>query len=499
MRRARPPRLRCPSMLVRMQTPATTRRRRLVSLRCLLPPLCVALASVPLARAQDGGDAPGAEPPAADASDSDKGAAADKPLLYLGLNEHGAEEWFRVRDRAVVVRVPAGAYQQRPYESMSTTADPEPVEVESYFVDKHEVTNAQLARFLTARPGAATHVDFRVPGIERTADGGFRAAAGRERHPATAANGLAALAYAEWVGGSLPTRERWEKAAGGPEGRVYPWGDEAPDATRANFALANGPSALSVGTAPVGSYAAGASYYGCLDMAGNAYERVLTPGRRTKEGGPVPTTIKGGAWVSPHPLNLRVLDLCMQGAGVAERSVGFRCTMDDPDPDRPSRTAKEAPRLRFATSWKAAVAEARRRRVPLFVSLLYDTCGQCDRTRAQCYADPRFVAYCNEHLVVVIGHDPGDAFDEPHPPLDGGACSLYPGLTCEQHEQMYSDALKVVRQFVVSPGNFVLHPDRAESGAGEDAQLVREFALPKWGNAVETYIEVFERCRGAVK
>jgi len=409
-------------------------------------------------------------------------------LLFLGLNEQGAETWWRARDEAVVIRVPGGEYLKRPYEGWEATEEPEPVSVASFFVDQHEVTNDQFARFLDAAGAEALGLLRKdVPGLVRGADGRWTAAPGLGRHPVTAATGAGALAYAAWVGGRLPTADEWEKAAGGPGGRTYPWGEEAPDATRANFGR---PSAR--GLAPVGSYATGASAYGALDMAGNAYERVMT---RVPSGERLPVMLKGGSWLSPHPLNLRVMDMCMQPMQAAERSVGFRCVMDDPEPDRAPRRAAAAPALRLAPSLDEAVAEARRRHVPIFLVLLYDSCGQCDRLRAETFTDPRFVAYCNEHLVMAVGHQPGDAFEDPHPAGEDDACPLYPGLTCRQHEILFGQGLAVVGSFVVSPGCFVLDPERVAAGAGAGAVLVGERAFPKWGAAVDAYLAAFDRAR----
>ena len=431
------------------------------------------------------------------------------PLAFLGWNRQGAEEWQREKDGAVVIRLPGGSFLRRPYEGQEASKEPVAVDVRSVFVDKHEVTNEQYARFLND-PGAwpkergqRWHGD---PYVGKDPSGIARSVQrpefprtevsetwwlrpGEARRPVTAATGAGALAYAAWVGGRLPTALEWEKAASGTDGRLYPWGNEAPDATRANFGRPQPRGLL-----PVGSFEAGASPYGVMDMAGNAYERVFGDGPRAS----APVVIKGGSWLSPHPLNLRVLDLCVQGMDAVDGSVGFRCVMDDPEPDRPPRKPPAKAVLRVATKFDDAVKEARARRVPILLTLLYDTCGQCDRTREQVLKDARFVAYANEHLVVVIGHAPGDAQLDPHPPHEDGRCPLYPGLTCDQHEILYARGLEVVGAFRSSPGLYLLHPDRIEQDAGEKAMLVPEAGFPKSGADVEAFLEAFDAGRKAL-
>jgi formylglycine-generating enzyme required for sulfatase activity len=77
------------------------------------------------------------------------------------------------------------------------------------------------------------------------------------------------------VGRRLPTDEEWEKAARGVnDTRAYPWGDQSPGCTLANYNYWDGIKySYCVGdTSKVGDYPNGASPYGVMDMAGNVWE-----------------------------------------------------------------------------------------------------------------------------------------------------------------------------------------------------------------------------------
>jgi formylglycine-generating enzyme required for sulfatase activity len=85
-------------------------------------------------------------------------------------------------------------------------------------------------------------------------------------HPRACITWFEAEAYAHWRGGRLPSEAEWEYAARGPSSAVYPWGD-AWDPARCNVEG-------STGTTAVGGFAAGSSWVGARDVAGNVMEWV---------------------------------------------------------------------------------------------------------------------------------------------------------------------------------------------------------------------------------
>jgi formylglycine-generating enzyme required for sulfatase activity len=200
----------------------------------------------------------------------------------------------RPADGMVMVYVPAGEFQMGSADGASEEQPVHTVALDGFWIDQTEVTNAQYARCVAAgvcepptNNGSNTRSYYDNPAY---AD-----------YPVIWVPWEHAAAYAEWVGGRLPTEAEWEYAARGPEGSVYPWGTQAPDCTLANFGVCEGDTTL------VGSHPAGASWVGALDMAGNVWEWTAdwhTPYSAGRQENPTgPTTgenrvVRGGAWDS---------------------------------------------------------------------------------------------------------------------------------------------------------------------------------------------------------
>jgi formylglycine-generating enzyme required for sulfatase activity len=179
-------------------------------------------------------------------------------------------------DGAEMVYVPAGEFTMGSSDDDPDADDDEKpqhkVYLDAFWIYKTEVTNAQYRQCVEAGACTPPHV------TEYYDDPAYA------DHPVVWVDWYQVEAYSEWAWGRLPTEAEWEKAARGTDGRIYPWENDF-DGNRLNFCDSNcsyedtKDDSYDDGytyTAPVGSYPAGASPYGALDMAGNVWEWTST-------------------------------------------------------------------------------------------------------------------------------------------------------------------------------------------------------------------------------
>ncbi len=215
-------------------------------------------------------------------------------------------------DEALMVMVPAGEFEMGDDHESKDERPAHPVYLDGYWIYQTEVTNQMYKLCVKAK-------SCETP--ERTWS--YRNE-GHTNYPVGFISWFDATAYCTWAGGRLPTEAEWEKAAGGGDGRTYPWG-KGINSTLANYSNRDW---RYYSIAPVGRYPNGISPYGALDMAGNVLEWVsdFDTGYKTnydaeEEGYKV---TRGGSWKTP---SLRVTDRFYHPPDGKYEDVGFRCVV----------------------------------------------------------------------------------------------------------------------------------------------------------------------------
>jgi formylglycine-generating enzyme required for sulfatase activity/CheY-like chemotaxis protein len=188
-----------------------------------------------------------------------------------------------------------------------------PVQLQSFSVDKTEITRGQYAVFVDwlkkhpsqagkydhpAQPKDLSHLPWPPvpPSLKKESDEKNAAAQNKKNSaddllPASEVSWWDAYAFANWAGRSLPTAEQWEAAARGSKGLIYPWGDE-PEQNTANTK----PSTTDKEHPPSSGAAADQkdiSPFGVVGMAGNVSEWTIN------EGANATKVIKGSNYLAP--------------------------------------------------------------------------------------------------------------------------------------------------------------------------------------------------------
>lgn len=228
------------------------------------------------------------------------------------------------KDGAQMVYVPAGEFSMgsRDGEGSPNESPRHTVYLDGYRIYKTPVTVAQYRKFCEATARA-------MPTPHHGA---------QDDHPVVNVSWEDACAYATWAGAALPTEAQWEKAARGPEGRIYPWGDFVDSVKRPADTL--DPEEL---TKPVTAHPECSSPYGVQDMTGNVWQWCAdwynadyyrSSPARNPTGPPtgVSRVLRGGRWFinQPNFFPAAYRNSCLPKHWPG--FCGFRCVMGPPGP-----------------------------------------------------------------------------------------------------------------------------------------------------------------------
>ena len=188
--------------------------------------------------------------------------------------------------------------------------DEEPVHevnLSAFWIDKYEVTSSSYSKFLNENKKEAHQFIEITPAVTvKVEKDVYKPRKSLENFPVNRVSWFGADAYCRWKGKRLPTEAEWEKAARGVDERIFPWGNEFPDNSRATYRRKFKEKGFQV-MEPVDGMINGISPYGVHHMAGNVWEWVsdwfdaaaYQDDKRIDPKGPesgISKVLRGGNW-----------------------------------------------------------------------------------------------------------------------------------------------------------------------------------------------------------
>lgn len=248
-----------------------------------------------------------------------------------------------------MVQIPAGSYTIGRDDGFVNEAPPHLVTLSAFEIDRYEVTNREFKRFVNADdcPGplyeGAPDPCVYDGAVQSNTRIDYYSNGNYSFFPVLNVRWDQAEAYCRWKGKRLPTEAEWETAARGPEALLYPWGNDAPDCTLANY---EGCTPDAIRTDEIEA----ASPFGVIQMAGNVAEWTADNYNDTYyEWGPTENpqgpergaskVVRGGSWYCPaNKVTATFRD--QADPKLQYNTVGFRCarSLDDGAETSPTTT-----------------------------------------------------------------------------------------------------------------------------------------------------------------
>ncbi len=193
-----------------------------------------------------------------------------RPTPTLGIGSTMISD----KDGMILLYVPAGEFTMGSADGEANERPVHIVSLEAFWIDQTEVTNKQYQACVDS--GVCKPPSSNKSALQQANCYGesciypfdYYGNVKYDNYPVIYVDWNQAKAYCSWVGRDLPTEAQWEKAARGPDARIYPWGNSEPNGTLLNY------NSIVGDTTKVGSYVSGKSFYGAYDMAGNVWEWV---------------------------------------------------------------------------------------------------------------------------------------------------------------------------------------------------------------------------------
>ncbi len=250
-----------------------------------------------------------------------------EPIVLAGPEMKIGSTYLYV-DGALLVAVPGGEFIMG---RGGGTDNPEhKVTLPDFWIYRTEVTNEQYRRCVAAGQCSPPDLQDNVGYDAYVRLGDYT----RRNEPVSGVTWSQADAYCRYVHGRLPTEAEWEKTARGPDGNIYPWGNNAPSCNLLNF------NNCVAKATDVNTYPQGKSYYGAYDMAGNVFEWVADwydplyyrSGPAENPLGPESgqrRSVRSSGYRS-NPDQVPAAVRFFEYPTTHRRDLGFRCVVEDP-------------------------------------------------------------------------------------------------------------------------------------------------------------------------